>query len=46
MSITTKGESDSAEIEIKDTGFGIPQEHLGGIFDAFFTTKPESCGLG
>ncbi len=46
LSITTKGESDSAEIEIKDTGFGIPQEHLGGIFDAFFTTKPESCGLG
>ncbi len=46
LSITTKGENDSAKMEIKDTGFGIPKEHLSGIFDAFFTTKPDSCGLG
>jgi len=46
LSITTKAKDNFAKIEIKDTGFGIPQEHLGNIFEAFFTTKPESCGLG
>jgi signal transduction histidine kinase len=46
LSVTTKIKDDFAKIEIKDTGFGIPQEHLSSIFDAFFTTKPESCGLG
>jgi signal transduction histidine kinase len=46
ISITTREKDHSARIEIKDTGFGIPTEHLGSIFDAFFTTRPESCGLG
>ncbi len=46
LSITTKRKDDFAKIEIKDTGFGIPKEHLSGIFDPFFTTKPDSCGLG
>lgn len=34
------------KIEIKDTGIGIPQEHLKKIFDPFFTTKSEGTGLG
>jgi len=46
LSITTKKKGSFAKVEIKDTGFGIPKEHMGNIFDAFFTTKPESCGLG
>ncbi|MCK4385605.1 MAG: GAF domain-containing protein [candidate division Zixibacteria bacterium] len=46
LSVTTKKKDNFAKIEIKDTGFGISKEHLGGIFDAFFTTKPDSCGLG
>jgi signal transduction histidine kinase len=46
LSVTTKAKDNFAKIEIKDTGFGIPKEHLSSIFDAFFTTKPESCGLG
>lgn len=29
-----------------DTGPGIPREHLGKIYDPFFTTKPESEGTG
>jgi signal transduction histidine kinase len=46
LSITTKKKGSFAKVEIKDTGFGIPKEHMGSIFDAFFTTKPESSGLG
>lgn len=46
MSVTTKAKDNFAKIEIKDTGFGIDKEHLGSIFDAFFTTKPDACGLG
>ena len=31
---------------VKDTGAGIPQEHLSRIFDPYFTTKQEGTGLG
>jgi signal transduction histidine kinase len=36
------------EIEIRDTGVGIPAKNLGRIFDPFFTTKApgEGTGLG
>jgi signal transduction histidine kinase len=33
-------------IEVSDTGVGIPQEQIGKIFDAFFTTKKEMSGVG
>jgi signal transduction histidine kinase len=35
-------------IEITDSGPGIPEEHLGRVFDPYFTTKPagEGTGLG
>jgi two-component system, cell cycle sensor histidine kinase and response regulator CckA len=34
------------EISVKDSGVGIPEEHLQKIFDPFFTTKKEGSGLG
>ena len=46
LSVSTIQTDKSVKIEIKDTGFGISHEHTSKIFDAFFTTKPEACGLG
>jgi PAS domain S-box-containing protein len=33
-------------IYIRDTGVGIPREHLARVFDPFFTTKQKGSGLG
>jgi signal transduction histidine kinase len=33
-------------ISIKDTGKGIPQEHLRQVYNRFFTTKDSGLGLG
>jgi signal transduction histidine kinase len=39
--------SDSVQIQIRDTGNGIPEEHLPHIFEPFFSTKDEKgTGLG
>jgi len=35
-----------AEVEITDSGVGIPPEQLRSIFDPFFTTKEKGTGLG
>ena len=34
------------ECRIADNGPGIPEEHLGDIFNSFFTTKPKGKGTG
>ncbi len=33
-------------LKVKDTGVGIPQEHLSRIFEPFFTTKEQGKGTG
>jgi signal transduction histidine kinase len=35
-----------AQIEVRDTGVGIPQKDIENIFNPFFTTKKEGSGLG
>lgn len=35
-----------ARVSFKDTGIGIPLEHMPKLFDPFFTTKPNGTGLG
>jgi len=34
------------EAQVEDTGEGIPPEHLGKIFDLYFTTKEQGTGIG
>jgi PAS domain S-box-containing protein len=44
--VQTRTLSDWAEIRIRDTGSGIPEEIRGRIFDPFFTTKEIGKGTG
>jgi signal transduction histidine kinase len=33
-------------ISVSDSGVGLPDDKAEGIFDAFFTTKPQGTGMG
>ena len=46
LEVRTTAHNGSVEIEIADTGAGIPREHIHRIFDPFFTTKASGRGTG
>lgn len=46
LTITSKYLQGMAEIEIRDTGCGIKEEHLAKVFEPLFTTKTKGIGLG
>lgn len=48
ITVRTRAGVDSVELEIVDTGCGIPAEHLPLVFEPFFTTRTDrlSSGLG
>src|SRR5690242_11777426 len=46
IEVRTGTQNGSVEIEVSDTGAGIPPENLHRIFDPFFTTKASGRGTG
>jgi signal transduction histidine kinase len=46
LTIRLTSTTSDALIEVADTGSGIPAEHIGRIYDPFFTTKTDGRGTG
>ncbi|MEK6765841.1 MAG: ATP-binding protein [Planctomycetota bacterium] len=46
LQISTRKSKTFAEIEIADSGCGIPEKEINKIFDPLFTTKPKGIGMG
>ena len=46
LDIASKAEDDSVVVSIRDTGVGIPKEHIPRISEPFFTTKDAGKGTG
>jgi signal transduction histidine kinase len=46
VSVTIKPAGDGVELEISDSGEGIPKENLEKIFEPFFSTKSTGVGTG
>ena len=46
LAVRTQLTGDSIKLNIADRGGGIPKDSLNSIFKAFYTTKPDSNGLG
>ncbi len=46
IEISARHDGGQIGIEVRDTGAGIPPEHLPQLFNPFFTTKPAGKGTG
>ena len=43
---TTPGNGSGVEVQVRDTGVGLPGDAGERIFEAFYTTKPRGLGIG
>ena len=43
---TSRVDSNTMEVNVRDFGTGLAPENVDRIFDAFFTTKPQGMGMG
>jgi signal transduction histidine kinase len=46
LTIRTSSHKNALEVQIEDTGAGIPRENFDKIYNPFFTTKTDGIGLG
>jgi two-component system NtrC family sensor kinase len=46
LEVRSRAYNGAVEVEVTDTGAGIPREDLARIFDPFFTTKASARGTG
>lgn len=46
INLEARSDANQVELSVRDTGVGIPEEHLEKLFDPFFTTKERGSGLG
>jgi len=43
---TSRKDSETIEVSVKDSGCGISEKNLTKLFDHFFTSKPDGLGMG
>lgn len=46
LSLSVLSKNDVIQIDVSDTGCGIPLEHQARVFDPFFSTRPKGTGFG
>jgi signal transduction histidine kinase len=46
ITLTGQSTADQVQLQVRDTGSGIPAERLAQIFEPLHTTKPGGTGLG
>lgn len=46
LTLAGQGTATQVQLQVRDTGSGIPAEHLTRIFEPLYTTKPGGTGMG
>lgn len=46
LNIVLSGDNGRVAVEVRDTGVGIPEEHIEKVFQPYFSTKETGTGLG